>query len=114
MPEFHKLSRGIYRIRYGILTLVAILAIPAYTAQAMNTFLFGNDAVGAGEGTEVYNDEQLILEKFGRSNMMMAIVPNDSPIDEKLFTDEVEALSYTKSVTSMAGSVPEGDRKSVV
>ncbi len=108
MPEFHKLSRGIYRIRYGILTLVAILAIPAYTAQAMNTFLFGNDAVGAGEGTEVYNDEQLILEKFGRSNMMMAIVPNDSPIDEKLFTDEVEALSYTKSVTSMAGSVPEG------
>lgn len=108
MPEFHKLSRGIYHIRYGVLALVAVLAIPAYTAQGMNTFLFGNDAVGAGEGTQVYNDEQLILEKFGRSNMMMAIVPNDSPIDEKMFTDEVEALSYTKTVTSMAGSVPEG------
>ncbi len=108
MPEFNKLSRGIYHIRYGVLVLVAVLAIPAYTAQGMNTFLFGNDAVGAGEGTQVYNDEQLILEKFGRSNMMMAIVPNDSPIDEKMFTDEVEALSYTKTVTSMAGSVPEG------
>jgi len=108
MPDFNKLSRGIYKIRYGILVLVAVFAIPAYTAQSMNRFMFGNDAVGAGEGTKVYNDEQLILAKFGRSNMMMAIVPNHSPIDEKAFTDEVEALPYTKSVTSMAGTLPEG------
>ena len=26
----------------------------------------------------------------------------------KSFTDEVEALAYTKSVTSMAGSLPDG------
>ncbi len=108
MPNFERLSRGIYRIRYGVLIAVAIFAIPAYTAQNMNTFLFGNDAVGASEGTKVYEDEQLITEKFGRSNMMMAIVPNDSPIDEKLLTDEIEDLPYTKSVTSMAGTLPEG------
>lgn len=108
MPGFQKLSRGIYRIRYGVLIAVAVFAIPAYTAQNMNTFLFGNDAVGASEGTKVYEDEQLITEKFGRSNMMMAIVPNDSPIDEKCFTDEIEDLPYTKSVTSMAGTLPEG------
>lgn len=40
--------------------------------------------------------------------MMMALVPNTSLIDEKAFTDEVEALAYTKSVTSMAGSLPDG------
>ena len=107
MPGFDKLSRGIYRIRYGVLIFVAIFVIPAYTAQNMNRFLFGNDAVGASEGTKVYDDEQLINAKFGRSNMMMALVPNTSLIDEA-FTDEVEALAYTKSVTSMAGSLPDG------
>lgn len=108
MPGFDKLSRGIYRIRYGVLIFVAIFVIPAYTAQNMNSFLFGNDAVGASEGTQVYDDEQLINSKFGRSNMMMALVPNTSLIDEKAFTDDVEALPYTKSVTSMAGSLPDG------
>ena len=108
MPGFDKLSRGIYRIRYGVLIFVAIFVIPAYTAQNMNRFLFGNDAGGASEGTKVYDDEQLINAKFGRSNMMMALVPNTSLIDEKAFTDEVEALAYTKSVTSMAGSLPDG------
>ena len=108
MPGFDKLSRGIYRIRYGVLIFVAIFVIPAYTAQNMNRFLFGNDAVGASEGTKVYDDEQLINAKFGRSNMMMALVPNTSLIDEKAFTDEGEALAYTKSVTSMAGSLPDG------
>ncbi len=108
LPSFDRLSRGIYRMRYAVLIFVAIFAIPAYTAQNMNSFLFGNDAVGAGEGTKVYEDEQLIREKFGRSNMMMAIVPNVSAIDEKLFTDEVEELPYTKTVVSLAGELPEG------
>lgn len=108
MPSFDGLSRGVYRIRYAVLIFVAIFTIPAYTAQSMNTFLFGNDAVGASEGTLVYDDEQLINAKFGRSNMMMALVPNTSLIDEKAFTEDVESLTYTKSVTSMAGSLPDG------
>ena len=60
-------------------------------------------AIAAGEipSKKVYEDEQLIGEKFGRSNMMMAIVPNVSSIDEKLFTDEVEEVPYTKTVVSL-------------
>lgn len=108
LPSFDRLSRGIYRSRKVILVAAALLVIPAYTAQNMNSFLYGNDAVGAAEGTKVYADDQLILQKFGRSNMMMAIVPNTSPVDEREFTEEVEALPYTKSVTSMAGTLPEG------
>lgn len=108
LPDFVGLSRWIYKIRYGVLIFAAIIAVPAYTAQNMNTFLFGNDAVGAGEGTEVYEDEQLINAKFGRSNMMMALVPDISSVDEKRFTEEIKVLPYTKSVTSLADTLPEG------
>ena len=57
---------------------MAVIIIPAYTAQGMNSFLFGNESVGDSEGTKVYEDEQVINEKFGRSNLMIALVPNTS------------------------------------
>ena len=108
LPSFDKLSDGIYNSRRIVLILIAVLAIPAYTAQSMNDFLYGNDAVGASEGTTVYEDDELITAKFGRSNMMMAIVPDTSFIKEKQFTDELEDLPYMKSVTSLSGQLPEG------
>lgn len=108
LPEFDRLSRRIYSMRKGVLIFVAIVTVPAYTAQGMNSFLFGNEAVGNSEGTKVYEDEQLINGKFGRSNMMIALVPDSSLVTEKAFSDEVEALPYTKSVTSMAGTLPAG------
>lgn len=49
LPSFDKLSHGIYNSRRIVLILIAVLAIPAYTAQSMNDFLYGNDAVGASE-----------------------------------------------------------------
>ena len=108
LPSFDKLSHGIYNSRRIVLILIAVLTIPAYTAQSMNDFLYGNDAVGASEGTTVYEDDELITAKFGRSNMMMAIVPDTSFIKEKQFTDELEDLPYMKSVTSLSGQLPEG------
>ena len=39
---------------------------------------------------------------------MIALVPNTSMVTEKAFSDEVESFPYTKSVTSMAGTLPAG------
>ena len=108
LPEFNVLSQKIYQVRLFVLAFVAVIAIPAYTAQGMNSFLFGNEAVGDSEGTKVYEDEQIINGKFGRSNLMIALVPNTSMVTEKEFSDEIEQLPYTKSVTSMAGTLPAG------
>ena len=108
LPGFDRLSRGIYRIRKGVLLAAILLAVPLYTAQSMNSFLFGNASVGAGEGTQVYEDDQKITAIFGRSNMMMAIVPNDAPLKEKALSEELSALPYMKSVTSLSDSIPEG------
>ncbi len=58
------MGRGIYKIR-NIALVIMILVVPfAYTAQGMNSFLFGNSAVGVSEGTQVYADEQAINENL--------------------------------------------------
>ncbi len=108
MPSFRPLGEFIHKIRYGILAFVLIITIPAYVGQGMNSFLYGNDALGSSEGTKVYEDENAINERFGKSNLMLALVPNSSMVTEKLLSDEIESLPYTKSVTSLAGTLPEG------
>lgn len=108
LPNFDRLSRGICKIRLLVLIGVLVLFLPMYEAQKRNSYLFGNSAVGAGEGTQVYEDDQKIISVFGRSNMMMALVPAESNITEERLTEELENLPYMKSVQSLAGTLPKG------
>lgn len=80
----------------------------AYTAQGLNDFLYGNDSMGASEGTQVYEDDQQITKIFGRSNMLLALYPNTSEVNERAMAKEIKDLSYVKNVTALADTLPEG------
>ena len=107
-PDFTKLGKGVFKIRYAVLIGVLLITPPAYVAQGMNHFLYGNSAVGGAKGTQVYEDDQEITQRFGRSNMLLLIYPNNDMVAERRLSDELEALPYVKSVTSMANTIPEG------
>lgn len=108
LPSFRRFSEWVYKVRYASLIIMVLIAPPAYVAQGMNDFLYGNSAVGASEGTQVYADDQEITKEFGRSNMLLALYPNTSPVLEKEMSDEIEDLPYVKSVMSMANTLPQG------
>ena len=114
MPSFTPFARGIYKSRKIVFAVVLILVIPAYVAQGMNMFSYGNSALGSSPGTKVYDDNNEIVSRFGRSNLMLAIIPNDSMVTEKLLSDEIDELPYVKSVTSLAGVLPEGIPTSIL
>lgn len=108
MPSFMPLGKVIYKMRYIVLIFSILIVIPCYVGQGMNRFLFGNDALGSSEGTKVYDDEQEINKHFGRSNLILAIIPNTNNVTEKKLSQEIEDLPYTKSITSLANTLPEG------
>lgn len=108
LPDFGPMGRGIYKIRNFALVLMLVVTPFAYTAQGMNDFLFGNSAVGASPGTKVYADDLVITETFGRSNLMLAIYPNDDPMKERELSRKLEDLPYVRKVTSMANTLPDG------
>lgn len=108
IPPLDKLARAIFKIRWPFFLLVLVVVIPCYVAQNMNAFRYGNDALGGSPGTQVYDDEQEINKRFGRSNLILVLVPQQSNVTEKALTDALEDLHYVKSVTSLAGSLPEG------
>ena len=105
LPEIQRMGlQGALRIPYHY----ADSGAARLCSQGMNDFLYGNSAVGASEGTQVYADDQVISREFGRSNMMLAMYPNTSAVTEKEMSDEIEDLPYVKSVTSMSNTLPEG------
>ena len=44
--------------------------------------------------------------KFGKSNMMIALVPPDSNITEKKMTEEIDDLSYVRYALSLSSVLP--------
>ena len=108
VPSFDKVAGQIYRFRWVTLILLMLIAVPAYVAKDMNDFNYGNEALGLSQGTTMYEDDQAITSKFGRSNLIMAIVPNSSMVTEAKLSEDLEELPYVKYVTSLANTLPDG------
>ncbi len=114
VPSMHKFAAGSYKSRYVTLALALLVAVPAYVGKGLNNFTFGESALGAGEGTKVYSDEQAIDKQFGRSNLLLVLVPNTSVSREGELSDALEDLNVTKSVTSYANKIPQGIPQSIL
>ena len=99
-PFIPKQGRGIgefaYKIRHIVFLVVLIIIIPCYIAQGMANFSYGNEAVANSPGTPVYEAEQQMNAKFGKSNMMIALVPPDSNITEKTSASSSHPYSPSK------------------
>ena len=108
VPTCKPLAEKLFKVRHIILIVAVLITIPSYVGQGMSEFLYGNDALGSSEGTQVYEDAQKINDKFGRSNLILALVPNGMPVSEKRLTDQLEDLDYVKYAKSLAGILPEG------
>ncbi len=108
LPTFDKFAHGTVRMGWLFIALTFVLVIPSYVAQRNNDFLYGVAAFGSGEGSKAYVDEQKIVAKFGRSNPILFLVPNETYYTEKLFVKEIEELELVNKVLTLVNTVPEG------
>lgn len=108
LPPLDGLGKLMYRIRIPVLAAAAFCAVPCYFGQSMNYFYYGDDALGSGPGTRVYEDSRAIEDVFGKSNMIIAMVPNGNVIKERRLTEELEDQEFIDYALSMAGTLPQG------
>ena len=108
LPPLDGLGKLMYRIRIPVLAAAALCAVPCYFGQSMNYFYYGDDALGSGPGTRVYEDSRAIEDVFGKSNVIIAMVPNGNVIKERRLTDELEDQEFIDYALSMAGTLPQG------
>lgn len=108
LPPLDSLGKLMYRIRIPVLAAAAFCAVPCYFGQSMNYFYYGDDALGSGPGTRVYEDSRAIEDVFGKSNVIIAMVPNGNVIKERRLTEELEDQEFIDYALSMAGTLPQG------
>lgn len=108
IPNMDKFAKGTRKVSWLIITVVIVLVIPSFVAQKQNSFLYGAASFGGGEGTKVYEDEKKIVEKFGRSNPIIILVPNGDYICEKNLAEDLENMKVIKKVQTLANMVPVG------
>lgn len=108
VPPFDRFAKLMNRLRKPVFVIAMLLAVPCYFGQNMNAFYYGDDAIGAGPGTRVYEDTRKINEEFGKSNMIIGIVPNGSVVTERQLTDALEDLDFVNYAISMSGTIPRG------
>ncbi len=114
MPSFKRAAGAVFKLRYVVVVFIAIVFLPTYLMQNSNVNTYGNSALGASEGTVVYDDEQLIESKFGRSNLYLVLVPNGSPVTERELAGELKELDYVRSVTALSDILPRGVPEQIV
>ena len=108
MPSFRRMASSIYRIRIFPLVFVALIVVPCYIGQNMNDFTYGSESVSGSPGTEVYAAEQAMNEKFGKSNLLMLVVPNQGTVTERNLYNDLNDLEYVKAAISIGGILPDG------
>lgn len=108
MPGFRKMGELVYKIRIPVTLVVLLLVVPCYVGQGMADFSYGQEALTGSPGTEIYDNEQIMNEKFGRSNMMLALVPAGDNVTEKAMTDELNDLPYVRQCLGLASALPSG------
>lgn len=114
MPSFDGLGKIVGKIKWPVLICCLLLAVPSYIGEGMNKFYYGDDAIGASPGTKYYNDTREINAIFGKSNMVIAMVPNNSRVQEKAVTDAINDLDFVNYAISLAGVLPDGIPESFV
>ncbi len=107
-PDFAFFARAVHRISPFVLVIVLVLAPGLFISQGLNDFRYGPDATSTGERMPIYQHTQEINEKFGRSNLIVAIFPDEGRVKEKELVDELEERSYVRKVMGMSAYLPEG------
>ena len=108
LPKFDVFAKVVNKLSPLVLAALIVLAVPMYFAQSMNNFMYGPDATGVGEKTAIYHETEEIDDLFGRSNLLVAIFPNEGNVKEKQLVDELKDKDYIKQVMGMTAYLPEG------
>lgn len=104
LPDFHKLGRVVVKTMGVWVLLAAIIVVPCYLASGANSYNYGASHI-YGPGTELGEDTEAILARFGQSDTYVLMVPRGDPEAEQHLSAALKNLHEVESVQSYADTV---------
>jgi predicted RND superfamily exporter protein len=101
LPNFNRFGKLIVKSRYIIIAILFILLFPAYRGQEENHFLYGESSIALSDGSEMANEEDEILNKFGPYNPVVLLVPAGNIAKEAALAEKLTVLDSVNSVQAL-------------
>jgi uncharacterized protein len=103
LPEFENINRELSKLAIPIILLVVLLIVPGYLGQRRTEFAYGS--AGATENTRSGRDRLVIEEEFGKSTVMVMLVPHTDVAKEQDLTADIQEIPHVTSIMSYANTV---------
>jgi len=103
MPEFRNIGKYLSKLFIPITVIVVIVIVPAYLGQGKTDFLYGYGDFDAKR--ELGRSNIAINEKFGRTNILAALVPKGDIAKEAELSEKLKKHPHVKNVVSYASNV---------
>lgn len=103
MPGFENINKVLSKLAIPIILLVVILIVPGYLGQGRTGFVYGNSEIAASNRSG--QDRIAMEQEFGKSTVMVMLVPRGDIAKEKELTQDINATEHVTSVMSYANTV---------
>lgn len=104
IPPMDGISKFVAKHKKTIMVLFVLCTIPSYFAQNCNSFIYGQSGI-YGKGTQLGDDTAEIEEIFGKSNLMVLMVPKGHYSEEKALSKDLNNEKPVTSVLSYSDTV---------
>ncbi|HHT24215.1 MAG TPA: MMPL family transporter [Clostridiaceae bacterium] len=103
LPDFKFLGKFVNKVKWPILILILLIAIPGFLGSRANHFIYGMG--GLPTGSKMEQDKAAIEEEFGVQQQMALLVPKGNIQKELKVQDDLENTQNVLSVISYVNTV---------
>lgn len=103
MPSFYNIGKVLIKLSIPVVILVVVLIVPGFLGQGRTGFVYGNGSMGLNSRSG--QDRLEIEEDFGKSTIMVLLVPRGDIAKEQELSEEINDLEHVTSIMSYANTV---------
>lgn len=103
LPSKYKVGKFLLKFRIPVLTIIAIVIIPAFLAQGKTNFIYGMGE--SPDNTRAGQDTEQIDDTFGKNTPFVLLVPKGDLAREQQLIRDIEELEPIKSVISYTKAI---------
>jgi predicted RND superfamily exporter protein len=103
MPSFNNIGKALTKISIPVVILVVLLIVPGFLGQGRTGFVYGNESMG--QSSRSGQDRIKIEEEFGKSTIMVLLVPRGDITKEQELSNQIDELEQVSSVMSYTSTV---------
>jgi len=104
IPTFSNIYKALRVFAIPVAVLIAVVIVPCFLGQSKTSFSYGYQAAAAQMRNEELNEDDV----FGKSSIMVLLVPRGEVVREELLCDELLSLGHVTSLMSYAKTVGSG------